>query len=283
MISFPNAKINLGLEIKRKRSDGYHDIETVMYPIGLCDVLEVLESPGIITTLKCTGLSIDPGSDEPGKSLHPQIGSKNLVMKVHGLLNRDFSLPPVYIHLHKAIPAGAGLGGGSADCAFALKMLNKLFNLGLSDEQQIYYVTQLGSDCAFFLNNLAALASGRGEILQPLYLSLQGYYIHLVKPGIQINTAEAYSWVKPSKREDSLMQVIKQPVKEWKDNLVNDFEIPVFERYPELENIKEQFYKSGAIYASMSGSGSAIFGLFDKVPGNIDFPENYFQWKSVLR
>jgi 4-diphosphocytidyl-2-C-methyl-D-erythritol kinase len=275
MIAFPNAKINLGLNILSKRNDGFHDIETVMYPIALCDVLEILESKTRATVFNCTGLSIDNNNE-------PAAVGNNIVIRLYELLKIDFSLPAVHIHLHKVIPIGAGLGGGSSDCAHTIMLLNKLFNLKISDEQMQHYVSRLGSDCAFFLANQPALATARGEILQLLKLSLGDYYIYLVKPPTYINTAQAYSWVSVSGNWPSISYIIERPVIEWKDVLVNAFEKPVFERYPEIRRIKEKLYDAGAVFASMSGSGSALFGLFEHEPEIIDFPASYFQWIGKL-
>lgn len=276
MIAFPNAKINLGLNIIQKRNDGFHDIETVMFPVSLCDVLEVMESKTGATLFTCTGLPIETNNDIPAGT------NNNIVIRLYQLLKEDFNLPPIYIHLHKVIPIGAGLGGGSSDCAQTIMLLNKLFKLALSNEQMLHYVSQLGSDCAFFLENKPVLATGRGERLHSLTLSLGGYYIYLIKPPVYINTAKAYSWVIASGYGQSIIEVIKRPVNEWKDVLLNAFEKPVFERYHEARKIKECLYDAGAAYASMSGSGSALFGLFDHEPEIIGFPGNYFQWVGKL-
>ncbi len=284
MIAFPNAKINLGLRVLRKRHDGFHEIETVFYPVGLCDVLEVLETGDTETVFKCTGLAIgkEPpgfrlksGSHGPGKGLEVK---QNLVLRMYELLKKDFGLPPVYIHLHKAIPAGAGLGGGSSDCAFLLKMLNKMFKLGLNGEEMRSYAARLGSDCAFFLDNIPVIAIGRGEILKPVNPEFKDFRIIIVKPGININTAEAYSWVKPADTGETLAHTIKLPPSEWKNHLINDFEESVFSRYPQIRLIKEMLYEAGAIYASMSGSGSAVFGLFDHKPVLAALPDGIFYW-----
>lgn len=285
MVSFPNAKINLGLKVLKKRNDGFHDIETLMFPLALCDVLEIMESKSGKTTFKCTGLAIDakPVTSTPEVSESAQNGpAMNLVLRMYELLKRDFGLPPVFIHLHKAIPAGAGLGGGSSDCAHTLKMLDKLFGMGLSIRQQTDYVSQLGSDCAFFLENKPAIASGRGEILHPVDLDLAGLYIYIVKPDIHINTGQAYSWIKPSGFATTLKETVAAPVSDWKSKLHNDFEIPVFKQYPELKNIKKKLYHSGAVYAAMSGSGSAIYGIFEHEPETIPFPGDWIQWSGMI-
>ncbi|HHN47490.1 MAG TPA: 4-(cytidine 5'-diphospho)-2-C-methyl-D-erythritol kinase [Bacteroidales bacterium] len=284
MITFPNAKINLGLRVLRKRNDGFHEIETVFYPVGLCDVLEVLETGETETAFKCAGLDIgsEPlgfrlksGSHGHGKGLEVK---KNLVLRMYELLKKDFGLPPLYIHLYKAIPAGAGLGGGSSDCAFLLKMLNKMFKLGLNGKEMRNYAARLGSDCAFFLDNKPVIATGRGEILKPVILKFTDLHIIIVKPGIIINTAEAYSWVKPADTGESLAHIIELPPSEWKNHLINDFEESVFSHYPQIRLIKEMLYEAGAIYASMSGSGSAVFGLFDHKPVLTALPDGFFYW-----
>jgi 4-diphosphocytidyl-2-C-methyl-D-erythritol kinase len=284
MISFPNAKINLGLNVLRKRDDGFHDIETLMIPVGLCDVLEIMKSKTAESTFKCSGIKIGGGLPVPGNDESTDANGQhdNLVIKAYQLLKNDFELPPLYIHLHKAIPAGAGLGGGSSDCAFTLKMLNDIFNLNLNTEQLKAYAQRLGSDCAFFIENKSALSTGRGEILHPSPVTLTGYFLYLIKPDVHITTAEAYAWVKPDANAETLTTILKKPIAEWKHWLKNDFEEPVFRNHPELRNIKDAFYRHGALYASMSGSGSAIFGLFDHEPENIDFPGDFFCWKEWL-
>ena len=284
MISFPNAKINLGLQVLRKRNDGFHDIETLMFPIGLCDVLEILESNTAESTFKCTGIKIGGSlpASENATAVYANGQHDNLVIKAYQLLKNDLELPPLYIHLHKAIPAGAGLGGGSADSAFALKMLNEIFHLNLKTEQIHTYARRLGSDCAFFIQNKALLATGRGEILHPSPVTLTGYFLYLIKPDVHITTAEAYAWVKPEANVESLTVVLNKPIIEWKHWLKNDFEEPVFRNHPELKDIKDTFYRHNALYASMSGSGSAIYGLFDHEPENIDFPGDCFCWKEWL-
>lgn len=273
MIGFPNAKINLGLHVRNKRSDGFHNIESVFYPLSLCDVLEINSSSSGDTTMKCTGLEIPLNADG---------AEDNIIMRLISLLKAEFNLPPLYIHLHKVIPLGAGLGGGSSDCAFALQMINRLCNLDISLERRLQIVTQLGSDCAFFLNNEPALAGGRGIILTPVHISLKGYHIVLIKPGVHINTALAYTWVKPNEEAEPLSETIVKPPAAWKHLLVNDFEAPVFQRYPEIKQLKEMLYETGALYAAMSGSGSAVYGIFDREPEIPDLPDSYFQWRGIL-
>ncbi|MCC5931824.1 MAG: 4-(cytidine 5'-diphospho)-2-C-methyl-D-erythritol kinase [Cyclobacteriaceae bacterium] len=270
MVTFPNAKINLGLNIIRKRNDGYHDLETVFYPVPWCDILEIVPSDEV--TLHTTGLPV------PGDV------SSNLVIKAYELLRKDFELGPVAIHLHKIIPMGAGLGGGSSDAAFALKMLSEMFDLFLDTSLLNNYAGMLGSDCAFFVENEVAFAHGRGEIIEPFQLSLKGLYIEIVQPDIAVSTREAYSMVKPGQPGLNVKEVLKTAdFDHWRNYLVNDFEMSVFSRYPQIEQIKKGFYEFGALYASMSGSGSAVFGIFkDKPILTNRFPETYKVWQGVL-
>ncbi|MFY9151871.1 MAG: 4-(cytidine 5'-diphospho)-2-C-methyl-D-erythritol kinase [Prolixibacteraceae bacterium] len=252
MISYPNAKINLGLQITEKRPDGFHNLETVFYPIEWCDVLEFVEADQLQFT--SSGIHI---SDNP---------ESNLVMKAYQLLKKDFDLPPLKIHLHKNIPFGAGLGGGSSDAAFMLQMLNKNYNLELSTEKLLAYSAVLGSDCPFFILNKPVFATGRGEIMQETDLSLNGMFILLVKPPVEVSTAKAFQFIVQKKTESSLTDLLHLPVHEWKNWVSNQFEQSVFQQYPEIARIKEQLYHSGAVYASMSGSGSCVFGLFEQAP-----------------
>jgi len=264
MVSFPNCKINLGLNVVNKRNDGYHDIETVFFPIHLKDALEVIEKEKFKFST-----SGSPIEGEP---------EKNLCIKAFNLLKNDFpQLPTVHMHLHKAIPIGAGLGGGSADGAFTLKLLNKKFDLSLPEKQLINYSLQLGSDCPFFILNKPCFATGRGEILEKTELDLSEYKFLIVHPQIHISTAWAFSTIKPFNPVKSIKQITQQSISTWKAELINDFEKPVFEKYPEIKNIKDKLYDAGAIYASMSGSGSAVYGIFRKEKDiSISFPHNYF-------
>lgn len=256
MITFPNAKINIGLNITEKRPDGYHNLETIFYPIELCDALEFVQ--GKETKFGYSGLEIEGESDN------------NLIMKAYRLLKEEFDLPTINIHLHKAIPMGAGLGGGSADAAFMLKMLNDEFKLGLSSAELQQKAAKLGADCAFFIENKPTLAKGIGNIFEPTAVNLSGYYIVLVKPNVHVSTAEAYGGCKPQRWTTPLEEAIKRPIAEWKDCIFNDFEKTVFIAHPELADIKEMLYKRGAIYAAMSGSGSTIYGIFDEEMNDID-------------
>ena len=250
MIAFPNAKINLGLNIISKRPDGYHNIETVFYPIDTCDVLEIVPSKDGMTHFFQMGM---PEEEDP---------QKNLVMKAYRLLESHYALPPLDIYLDKYIPLGAGLGGGSADAAFMLRLLNDFAELNLSSEQLEEYAGQLGADCAFFIRNQPVFAEGIGTILTPISLSLKKYRIALIKPDVHVSTQEAYAHVKPQQPKERIMDVLQLPVNEWKGRLINDFEASVFARYPQIEEIKQRMYDDGALYASMSGSGSSVFGIF---------------------
>ena len=257
MIVFPNCKINLGLNILRKRSDGYHDLETIFYPIPLTDSLEIIENkdPGKSPTFPFTssGLSI------AGKP------SSNLCVKAYRMLKQDFpGMHSVKIHLHKVIPSGAGLGGGSADAAFSLKVMNEIYKLQLTTEQLIDYAAELGSDCPFFIINKPCFATGRGEILEEINVDLSVYKIILVNPGIHVNTGWAFSKLTPALPLKSVKEIVQQPVETWKAELKNDFEEPVFIAHPRVKEIKESLYNQGAVYAAMSGSGSTVFGIFEQ-------------------
>jgi len=257
MVCFPNAKINLGLNIVERRTDGYHNIETLFVPIlDLYDVLEIVEADR--TTLQIFGNKIDCEMEN------------NLIIKALRLLQKDFQLSEVSCFLKKNIPFGAGLGGGSADAAFMLKMLNKKFELNISDKNLENYAAKLGADCPFFINNKTAFAQGKGDILTDTSIALSGKYIVLVKPDVSVSTVEAYSKIVPQKWDIPLKEALNFPVEEWKNCLFNDFEENVFAIYPQLAQIKQKMYNFGAIYASMSGSGSAIFGIFNQKP-NINF------------
>lgn len=260
MLSFPNAKINLGLNVVERRPDNYHNLETIFYPIPICDALEIIPL-------------------EMGDELKfyqygmPIVGDKedNLVVKAYRLLEKRFELPPVEIHLRKNVPFGAGLGGGSSDAAFMLKMLNDQFSLDISNSELEAYASKIGADCPFFINNIATLAKGIGDEFEHIDLNLSGYWLLLVKPDVHVSTPDAYSMVKPQKPVTPIKELIKLPINEWKGRVVNDFELSVFTKYPELSKIKDQIYHSGAIYASMSGSGSSIFGIFNQEPEVTNF------------
>ncbi len=255
MIAFPNCKINLGLRIIGKREDGFHNLETVFFPIFMKDVLEILP---------CNQLGDQPQFNSTGLQI-PGIAKDNLCLKAYYLLKKHHPLlPGVRIHLHKNIPIGAGLGGGSSDASSSLLMMNSIFNLGLNDETLEEFALELGSDCPFFLHNEPCYASGRGEILEPIAIDLSLWKIMLVHPGIHINTAWAFSQIKPANSIKNIRKIISQPVTTWKDELLNDFEKIVMQNYPGLHELKNLLYNKGAAYVSMSGSGSSFFAIFPK-------------------
>ncbi len=266
MILFPNCKINLGLRILRKRDDSFHDIETVFYPVPLHDALEVIEVPTSSKEIQFSSSGIDVDAKD----------ENNICIKAFRLLQKDFDLPQVKMHLHKSIPPGAGLGGGSSDGTFTLMLLNKKFNLGLSEYQLINYALQLGSDCPFFVINKPCYATGRGEKLEIINIDLSPYRIVIVNPGIHISTAWAFSQIIPQEQKKSLKEIMTLPLSQWKDQLENVFEEIVFAEYPQIKNIKGELYRSGALYASMSGSGSTVFGIFAHADTLPSFPTNYF-------
>ncbi|MFT3680094.1 MAG: 4-(cytidine 5'-diphospho)-2-C-methyl-D-erythritol kinase [Ferruginibacter sp.] len=275
MLVFPNCKINIGLHILTKRADGFHNLETVFYPVPLKDALEIIHTKDQSTTVfSASGIEVQGKSED------------NICLKAYRLLKKDFSqLPAVQIHLHKAIPVGAGLGGGSSDAAFTLSLLNTKFQLGLSQEQLIEYALQLGSDCPFFIKNEPCFASGRGEIFEPVSVSLAGYYLLLVNPGIHINTGWAFTELSKIKNElpaGNLKAVVELPVENWKDAVTNHFEAAIVTHYPVIAAIKDQLYNAGAVYTAMSGSGSTLYGLFKKEPSSISFPEHYFTHIALL-
>jgi 4-diphosphocytidyl-2-C-methyl-D-erythritol kinase len=270
LIAFPNCKINIGLNILRQRSDGFHDLETIFYPILFYDVLEVIHSNHSNTkqeefSFSSSGIRIETNNES------------NLCIKAYQLLKKDFSrLEGTLMHLHKNIPAGAGLGGGSADAAFALKLLNAIFDLKLTTEQLIDYAVSLGSDCPFFIINKPCFASGKGEVLEPVNIDLSRYKFILINPGIHIHTADAFSQITPALPSRSIKQIIQQPLTEWNNEIKNDFEGPVSKKYPEIKKIKDALYAAGAVYASMSGSGSTVYGIFEKEKKvGLSFPPHY--------
>ena len=266
MVSFPNCKINLGLHIVGKRADGFHNLETVFYPVPFKDALESIPSTNTEIEFTATGLAVY------GKA------ADNLCVKAYDLLKKDFpELPAVKIHLHKSIPLGAGLGGGSADAAFMLKLLNEKYKLNLSTSTLLTYALQLGSDCPFFIINKPCFATGRGEVLEEIKIDLSTYKIVLINPGIHINTGWAFSNITPALQAKSIREIIQQSIKTWKAELKNDFETAVFTAHPAIKEIKESLYAQGAIYAAMSGSGSTVFGIFDANTGSVSLKDsNYF-------
>jgi 4-diphosphocytidyl-2-C-methyl-D-erythritol kinase len=252
MINFPNAKINIGLNITERRPDGYHNLETIFYPVQIKDVLEIIESDKL--SFESSGLDI-PGRMED-----------NLCVKGYHLIKKDFDVPPVKIHLHKNIPIGAGLGGGSADAAFFIRLMNDKFNLDLTVDQQLSYARKLGADCAFFIENKPVFAFEKGDEFETIKLDLSSYSIVLVMPDVHISTSEAYSGVKPVPVKQSLFDLIYESIGDWKKFIKNDFEANIFKNHLEIRGVKAALYKAGAIYASMSGSGASVFGIFDKTP-----------------
>ena len=270
MITFPIAKINLGLNVVERRPDGYHNLETVFYPVPIRDALEVTTMDPQFPSpydcdLKVTNISIE--GDE----------QRNLVVRAYQLLKQDFpQLPRIHAHLHKAIPTQAGMGGGSSDCAYMIRLLNEQFLLGLSTQQMQQYAARLGADCAFFILSQPAYAEGIGERLEPIALNLSQYWIAVVRPDIPVPTKEAFSLVHPHHPEKNCRDVVMQPIETWRQDLVNDFEQSVFTLHPEIGAIKQQLYSLGAVYAAMSGSGSAVFGLFrEDIKIGEHFPEMF--------
>jgi 4-diphosphocytidyl-2-C-methyl-D-erythritol kinase len=268
MLTFPNAKINIGLSIIEKRPDGFHNLESCFYSVGWSDVLEIL--PAEKTIFKSTGIPI-PGNTE-----------NNLCLKAYHLLKTDFDIPPVMIHLHKVVPIGAGLGGGSADCAFTIKTLNDLFGLNLSTTLMEDYARKLGSDCAFFIQNRPQFCFGKGDEFSTIKVDLSGKFIVLVNPNIHISTAEAYSGVKPKKSEFDLKEILQLPVNQWVNIVKNDFEYHLLPKYPAIADIKNQLYTQGASYASMTGSGSTVFGIFEEEINLKEQFSGYSVWQGKL-
>lgn len=276
MICFPNAKINIGLQITEKRPDGFHNINSIFYPIGLSDILEVVEEKSKNNeqdvSFQSTGIKI------PGEA------NSNLCIKAYHLIKNDYDLPGIKIHLHKIIPIGAGLGGGSSDAAFFIKLLNDSFDLGISWGEMHHYARQLGSDCSFFVGNKPAFAEGKGDQFESTSLNLKEYHLCLVTPKIHVNTAEAYSGARPNPPMFSLEdEIVKMPISQWKDKIHNDFEDSIFIKYPEIKKIKEKMYALDAIYCSMSGSGSSVYGIFDSyINVQKDFPDCYV-WQGEMK
>lgn len=274
MISFPNAKINIGLNIVEKRPDNYHTIESVFYPVQLTDALEVVENkeknaPAVLFTSSGIEIPGDPAD--------------NLCCMAYHLIGADYPLPPVKIHLHKHIPIGAGLGGGSADAAFFIKLIKDLFELNISWGEMHHYARTLGSDCSFFITNKPVIAEGRGDVYESIQLDLSEYYIALIYPNIAVNTATAYKNVIPAKPSRSLENdILNLPVEEWKAFIKNDFEKTVFAAQPQLKTIKEKLYAQGALYAAMSGSGSTVFGIFKEATNLKSVFPGAFVWENRL-
>lgn len=269
MIVFPNAKINAGLRVIKRRPDGYHDIETMMIPVTLADALEVTPSADGQFGFTSSGIAIDGATDA------------NLCVKAFRLMQMRFGLPEVKIHLHKVIPIGAGLGGGSSDAAFTLKLLNRIFSLKLCNNDLREVAQELGSDCSFFIENRPCLATGKGELLTPVNADLNGFHVLIVKPGVSVSTTWAYSQVKPSGCHLPEAADFPSDPLQWQALLSNDFEEPVFETWPEIDAIKNQMLKLGAVYATMSGSGSAVYGLFRNKPDINGLFKGNFMWEGV--
>lgn len=277
MITFPIAKINLGLNVVERRPDGYHNLETVFYPVNIKDALELtmmntkFPSP-VDCDIKVSNLNVE--GDE----------QRNLVVRAYQLLKCDFpQMPRVHAHLYKVIPTQAGMGGGSSDCAYTIRLLNEMFTLGLTEQRMIDYAAQLGADCAFFILSRPSYAEGIGERLVPVSLDLSSYYIGVVRPDIPVSTREAFSLIKPVKPAKCCRDVVLQPIETWRDELSNDFEQSVFALHPEIEAIKQRLYNLGAVYAAMSGSGSAVFGIFqDPIEISKHFPSDVFTYCGRL-
>ena len=273
MIIFPNAKINLGLYVTSKREDGYHNLETIFIPVEkLCDVLEVIPMPkgAIRDNFTVTGIPV------------PNSGDDNLCIKALDLIRKHFDIPYLDIYLHKVIPFGAGLGGGSSDAAFMLKLLNEQFNAGLSNDELETLASEIGADCAFFIRNAATYAKGIGNIFSPIDIDISGLWIELVIPPIHVSTSFAYKNIIPKNPQTDLKTAVKSLKEDWHKQIVNDFETPVFDKFPEIKMIKDNLYKHGTVYASMSGSGSAVFGLFEEKP-DIKWNEDYFVFSELLK
>ena len=249
MIVFPNAKINIGLNIVSKRADGYHDLETIFFPVSIKDVLEVVEAKEL--TFTSSGLEI------PGDS------KNNICLKAYELFSKDLKLPPVHIHLHKNIPIGAGLGGGSANAAFLIKLMNDKFLLKLTIKQMEHYASQLGADCAFFIQNQPVFATGKGDKFETIELNLSKYFLVVVMPDVHVSTSGAFKDIHPKPAVTCLLDLINEDILNWKFSIINDFEPGMIERYPEIGAVKNYLYRAGAIFASMSGSGSSIYALFE--------------------
>ena len=281
MITYPIAKINLGLNVVEKRTDGYHNLQTVFYPVPIKDTLEVRsersevrgQRPSVDCELRLAGIQV-PGDTQ-----------QNLVVRAYKLLKEDFpTLPRVTATLQKGIPTQAGMGGGSSDCAYMIRLLNELFQLGMSDERMMDYAARLGADCAFFIKSTPCYAEGIGERLEPIALDLKGWHIGVVRPDIPVPTKEAFSRIHPHYQPKNCREVVMQPIETWHHELTNDFEESVFALHPEIGEVKERLYKKGATYAAMSGSGSALFGLFKENPDGMlrrEFP-NMFTFSSLL-
>lgn len=268
MIVYPNCKINLGLNVVSRRPDGFHDIESIFYPVPCCDMLEII--PADKDDFVVDGIAINCAVSE------------NLCYKAYRLIKNQYDIPQISLYLYKKIPFGAGLGGGSSDGAFTLSALNELFFLDINEKTLTGMASMLGSDCAFFIQNKPAYITGTGTEISELSFSLKGYYIVIIKPDIIISTKDAYRMITPKKPQTSLLEIIKRPLSDWKEHLVNDFESSLFMKHPEIGTIKNLLYEKGAVYASMSGSGSSVYGLFDHEIDMADEFPNCIIWKGLL-
>lgn len=273
MVAFPPAKINLGLRITHKRADGYHALESIFYPIGLCDVLEIIVAE---SNQKVPVRFIPSGLEVDGNP------HNNLVLKAIRLFDSYCNLPPLEVYLHKVIPMGAGLGGGSSDAAWTLRLLNQLMNKPLSFERLLEMAAALGSDCPFFMYDSACKVQGRGELLVPFELNLRGIYLVLINPGVHVSTSTAFGMIQPHKPEEDLFELIKLPISEWQGRVVNDFERPVSQKYSEVAAALEELKEKGAIYSAMSGSGSTVFGFFTQPPEFKNVPEHWLLFVQQL-
>ncbi|MFC2100532.1 4-(cytidine 5'-diphospho)-2-C-methyl-D-erythritol kinase [Bacteroidota bacterium] len=270
MIFFPNAKINIGLFVKKKLPDGFHEIESIMIPVALCDLLEVVVNESDEFKLTTSGISIESEIE------------KNLCYKAWKIVNSRYEIPGVQMHLHKNIPVGAGLGGGSSDAAYTLKLLNHYFELKIGEEELMVMAGEIGNDCPFFISNKISFAYNKGQLLKPLELDLKLYHVVIVFPNMNISTRWAYQSIIPERKSESLFNLISLPIDQWKERIYNDFESVVFAEYPEIEKIKEVLYSQGAVYASLSGSGSVVYGIFNEFPVLKNDFEPYFTWQGRI-
>ncbi len=284
MIVFPNCKVNLGLHVLSKRPDGFHDIESCFYPVQWTDMLEFIENKDQNDAQNELIWSSSGKSIFSNAQNIAELEQKdNLIYKAYTIIAKTYKLPPLKVHLHKVIPMGAGLGGGSSDAAFFIKAINQYFKLGISLEERKQMAAQLGSDCSFFIENKACIASGKGEILEAINLDLSTWHIIVVHPNIHSDTKLAYAGIQANPNHPNLKTLLQMPINEWKNNVYNDFEPSVSARYPEILSIKKQLYNLGATYAAMSGSGSAVFGLFkDKIEIPIKDWNDYSVYQGIL-
>ncbi|HCW08929.1 MAG TPA: 4-(cytidine 5'-diphospho)-2-C-methyl-D-erythritol kinase [Cytophagales bacterium] len=269
MVVFPPCKINLGLHILSKREDGYHNLETCFYPIPWTDILEIVRSDKF--EFSFSGLLI------------PRNSEGNLCIRAYQLLKKEFEISAVKIHLHKIIPMGAGLGGGSSNAAYTLRLLNQIFELNISTHKLKELAAHLGSDCAFFIQDQPMIGSGRGEVLSPAAISLKGFFLVLVKPQVHVSTAEAYAGINLGQHSISISTILSQPIDQWKEKLSNDFEKSIFKKFPVIEQVKEKMYQMGATYVSMSGSGASVFAIFNKP---VDYKNEFLgmdYWSGELK